>query len=41
MQSKDKFENLKADYFLEKLFNNLEIKKSFNILKYNNNIKKE
>ena len=35
------FNNLKANYLLQKVFNSLEIKKSFNILKYNNNIKKE
>ena len=40
IKSKDKFNKLKADYFLKKLFNNLETKKSFNIAKYNNNIKK-
>ena len=37
---KDLFYNLKCDYFLEKVFNNLEIKKSLNIVKYNKNIKK-
>ena len=41
IKSIDIFNNLKANYFLQKVFNNLEIKKSFNILKYNNNIKKE
>ena len=40
IKSIDIFNNLKANYFLQKVFNNLEIKKSFNILKYNNNIKK-
>ena len=41
IKSIDIFNNLKANYFLQKVFNNLKIKKSFNILKYNNNIKKE
>ena len=40
IKSKDIFNNLKADYFLQKVFNNLETKKSLNIIKYNNNIKK-
>ena len=40
IKSIDKFNNLKADYFLQKVFNNLETKKSLNIIKYNNNIKK-
>ena len=35
-----KFENIKADYFLEKVFNNVEKKKLLNIVKYNKNIKK-
>ena len=35
----DKFENLKSDYFLQKIFNNLEMKKSLNIVKYNKTIK--
>ena len=34
-----KFENIKTDYFLEKVFNNLEKKKRLNIVKYNKNIK--
>ena len=34
------FNNLKTDYFLRKLFNNLKTKKTLNIAKYNNNIKK-
>ena len=34
-----KYENIKADYFLEKVFNNLEKKKTLNIVKYNKNIK--
>ena len=38
--SKNIFNNLKADYFLQKAFNNLEKKKTLNIVKYNKNIKK-
>ena len=34
-----KFDNLKRDFFLEKVFNNLNKKKSLEIIKYNNNIK--
>ena len=33
------FENLKSDYFLQKLFENLPKKKSLEILKYNKKIK--
>ena len=40
IKSKDVFNNLKAEYFLRKLFNTLETKKALNIIKYNNNIKK-
>ena len=36
----DKFENIKSDYFLEKVFNNIMKKRCLNILKYNKNIKK-
>ena len=36
----DKFENLKGDYFLQKIFNNLEKKKTLEILKNNKNIRK-
>ena len=39
MKSKDIFENLKSDYFLQKLFNILLKKKSLDIIKYNKNIK--
>ena len=39
IKSKDKFENLKSDYFLEKIFNNLERKKLLKILKYKKRIK--
>ena len=41
MKSKNKYGNLKNDYFLQKVFNNLEKKKLLNIVKYNKNIKKE
>ena len=34
-----RYENIKANYFLEKVFNNLEKKKTLNIIKYNKNIK--
>ena len=37
---KGKLDNLKSDFFLEKLFNNLNEKKVLEILKYNKNIKK-
>ena len=40
IKSKDKFENLKNDYFLIKLFNNLPKKKKLEIIKYNKNIQK-
>ena len=33
------FKNLKSDYFLQKLFENILEKKSLDIIKYNNNIK--
>ena len=36
----DKFKNIKSDYFLQKLFNNLMKKKSLDIIKYNKNIQK-
>ena len=35
------FENIQADYFLEKVFNNLKKGKTLNIVKYNKNIKKK
>ena len=35
------FNNLKNDYFLQKVFNNLQKEKSLNIIKYNKNIKKK
>ena len=40
MKSKNKYGNLKNDYFLQEVFNNLEKKKLLNIVKYNKNIKK-
>ena len=36
-----RYENIKADYFLEKVFNNLKKGKALNIVKYNENIKKK
>ena len=40
IKSRNKFENLKSDYFLRKVFYNLQEKKYFDIVKYNNYIKK-
>ena len=40
IKSIDTFNNLKSDYFLQQIFNNLETKKLLDIVKYNNNIKK-
>ena len=39
LKSKDIFKNLKSDYFLQKLFNNLLKKKILDVVKYNKNIK--
>ena len=39
IQTKHIFENLKCDFFFEKLFNNLHKKKSFELIKYNAKIK--
>ena len=39
-KTKDIFKDLKADYFLQKLFDNLEIKKLLLIVKYNKKKKK-
>ena len=36
----DKYVNIKSDYILKRVFNNLEKKKKLNIVRYNNNIKK-
>ena len=38
-ESKNIFNNLKSDYFLQLLFNHLLKKKSLDIIKYNKNIK--
>ena len=35
-----KYENIKADYFLQKVFDNLEKKRTLEIVKNNKNIKK-
>ena len=35
-----KYENIKTDFFLKKVFNNLEEKKKLNIVKYNKNIQR-
>ena len=40
IKTKDKFVNLKNDYFLIKLFNNLERKRKLSFVKFNKNIKK-
>ena len=40
IEMKDIFKNLKNDYFLLKIFNNLMKKKSLDIIKYNKNIQK-
>ena len=39
-KSMDMLLNLKNNYFLQKLFNNLEKRKILEIIKYNKNIKK-
>ena len=39
IEIKDQYKNLKNDYFLQKVFNNLMKKKSLDIIKYNKNIK--
>ena len=39
LKSAIRYENIKADYFLEKVFNNLMKKKSLDIIKYNKKIK--
>ena len=39
IKSYAKYENIQADYFLIKIFNNLEKKKALNMIKYNKNIK--
>ena len=40
LKSTPKYEIIKANYFLEKVFNNLKKGKTLNIVKYNKNIKK-
>ena len=40
LKSTTRYENIKADYFLEKVFNNLKKGKTLNIVKYNKNIKR-
>ena len=40
-KSFNKYGNIKADYFLQKVFDNLEKKKTLEIVKNNKNIKKE
>ena len=40
LKSATRYDNIKADYFLEKVFNNLKKGKALNIIKYNENIKK-
>ena len=37
-RTKDKFENLKGNFFLIKIFENLSRRKSLEILKYNKNL---
>ena len=39
IESKDIFKNIKSNYILKKIFNNLMKKKSLDIIKYNKNIK--
>ena len=40
IKSDVKYKQIKADYFLEKVFYNLEKKKTLNMVKYNKEIKK-
>ena len=40
LKSAARYEKIKSNYFLEKVFNNLEKGKTLNIIKYNENIKK-
>ena len=40
LKSGDKLNNIKADYFLKNVFNNLEKKRTLNIVKYNKNLMK-
>ena len=41
IKPKDQLNNIKSKYILKILFDNLEKKKTLNIVKYNKNIKKE
>ena len=40
VKSIGKYENIKADYFLQKVFDNLEKKRILNMVKYNKNLMK-
>ena len=40
IKSGTKYENIKTNYFLIKVFDNLEKRKTLNLVKYNKNIKK-
>ena len=40
-KTKNKFVNIKSDYFLRKIFNNTHKNISLNIVKYNKNIQKK
>ena len=40
IKSKNKYEKLKSDYFLQKLFDNIERKRKLDIIKYNKKLKK-
>ena len=40
LKSANRYEMIKANYFLEKIFNILKKRKTLNIVKYNENIKK-
>ena len=40
LKSSNKFNNIKADYFLQKIFNNLKKKRALNMVKSNKNIMK-
>ena len=41
IQLENKFKNIKSNYILEIIFNNLETKRWFNIIRLNKNIKKK
>ena len=38
IKTKNKYENIKSDYFLQIIFNSLNKKKTLEIIKYNKNI---